>query len=69
MEQNIEAAARAANSTLDSQAEEQRLQTLVGELLATNQDLRFKVVELEQKAERLRRALNNAAVVQGLMML
>jgi len=46
-EQAIDTAPDASHSL---EAKNHRLQTLVGELLATNQELRFKVVELEKQA-------------------
>jgi hypothetical protein len=41
----------APQDALPMEAEHRRLQKLVGELLLTNQELRFKLDELERQAE------------------
>jgi len=46
----------------------QRLQALVGELLVTNQELRFRVKQLEQEKGVAERALEKATVHAGLLM-
>jgi hypothetical protein len=45
------------------------LQLLVGELLKANQELRFKVAQLEQRVERSDRLNNETAAVYGLLLL
>lgn len=45
-----------------------QLLDLVGELLLANQELRFKVAQLERKAERLTHAVEESATVYGLLM-
>jgi|HubBroStandDraft_1064217.scaffolds.fasta_scaffold382829_2 hypothetical protein len=45
-----------------------RLLDLVGDLIQTNQELRFQVAELEQKSERLARGLEHASAVYGLLL-
>jgi hypothetical protein len=45
-----------------------RLMTLVGELLETNQQLRFKLAELEQQSNRTASALAEASAVYGLLL-
>jgi len=47
------------------EAKNHRLQTLVGELLATNQELRFKVVELEKQTKNLERGLAETSAAAG----
>jgi hypothetical protein len=42
--------------------------TLVGELLETNQQLRFKLAELEQQSNRTASALAEASAVYGLLL-
>jgi hypothetical protein len=44
-----------------------RLMTLVAELLETNQELRFKVTELEQKSKRTANALADASAVYRML--
>jgi hypothetical protein len=48
--------------------EHRRLQALVGELLQTNQELRFKVEQLEKQAESAERGLKNACVTACLLL-
>jgi hypothetical protein len=45
-----------------------QLLDLVGELLQANQELRFKVAQLEQKADRTARTLAESAAVYGLLL-
>ncbi len=45
-----------------------QLLDLVGELLQANQELRFKVAQLEQKAERAARNLAESAAVYALLL-
>jgi hypothetical protein len=47
----------APDSSLVLEAKNRQLQILVGELLTTNQELRFKVAELEKQAQNLERGL------------
>jgi len=61
-EQAIDTAPDASHSL---EAKNHRLQTLVGELLATNQELRFKVVELEKQAKSLERGLAETSAAAG----
>jgi len=58
---------RAAEEHAPAAAENQRLQVLVGELLKENQTLRFKVAQLEQKAESAERGLAGATAWAGMM--
>jgi hypothetical protein len=44
-----------------------RLEKLVGELLETNQELRFKVAQLEQKAASLERGLAQSCAGAGML--
>jgi hypothetical protein len=44
-----------------------RLQALVGELLKTNQELRFKVASLEREAETMERGLKSATAWGGMI--
>lgn len=52
----------------DVDEEHGRLLKLVGELIATNQELRFKLAQVEQQAARGARDLAEAAVVYRLLM-
>ncbi len=45
-----------------------RLETLVGELLATNQQLRFRVQRLEEEKDGAERALARAAACTALIL-
>jgi predicted RNase H-like nuclease (RuvC/YqgF family) len=53
----------------DDSVEEQneRLKTLTAELLRTNQELRFKLVTLEDEAESLKRAMNSGPHWAGML--
>jgi hypothetical protein len=59
---------RTAPERLLLEAEHRRLQTLVGELLSTNQELRFKVEQLEKQAESAERGLRRACSTAGMLM-
>lgn len=48
-------------------ADHRRLQALVGELLKTNQELRFKVEELEKRAEGAERGLSRACATAAML--
>jgi uncharacterized protein (DUF3084 family) len=48
------------------QAKTHQLQILVGELLATNQELRFKVATLEQQTKNLERGLRESSAAGAL---
>ena len=52
----------------DLPGDHRRLQALVGELLQTNQELRFKVGELEKRAESAERGWARACAAAGLLM-
>ena len=58
---------KAPDELLSLEAQHDRLLTLVGELLEANQKLRFKVAELERKAESAERGLANAAAWAALL--
>ncbi|MGA8731705.1 MAG: hypothetical protein WB608_23305 [Terracidiphilus sp.] len=58
----------APDDSLSLEARHGRLQTLVGELLRTNEELRLRVLHLEQKVERRTRSLDEACAVYGLLM-
>jgi len=45
------------------EAKNHQLQTLVGELLATNQELRFKVAQLELRLESAEHSLTHACAM------
>jgi hypothetical protein len=49
--------------------EQERLQKLVGELLAANQELRFRLAQTEQRAAGGERQFAEAAAVYGMLML
>jgi hypothetical protein len=51
---------RAPDEILSVEAQHDRLLTLVGELLEANQQLRFKVAQLERQAESAQRGLADA---------
>ncbi len=50
------------------EARQQQLLTLIGELLQANQELRFKVTELEQQAGTAESALDEAARWSGCLL-
>ena len=56
MAHSIDGAGQAPEEILSLQARNLSLQALVGELLTTNQELRFKVEQLERQAEKAARA-------------
>ncbi|HEY6491004.1 MAG: hypothetical protein WCC26_16780 [Terracidiphilus sp.] len=67
--QPLEPTASAAPEKLGAlTAEHRRLQVLVGELLATNQALRFKVEQLEAGAESADRGLARACATAGMLL-
>jgi hypothetical protein len=47
------------------EAKNHQLQTLVGELLATNQQLRFKVAQLEEETKSLESGLAQSCAAAG----
>lgn len=58
----------APDLSITEERKHQRLQTLVGELLVTNQQLRFRVEQLEQEKGLAERALASATAVAGLLL-
>lgn len=54
------------NAPLDS--EHRRLQNLVGELLQSNRELRFKVEHLQKQAETAERGLKSACAPAALLL-
>lgn len=48
-----------------AEASQDRLQALVSELLQTNQELRFKIALLEERAESAERGLKKACALAG----
>jgi hypothetical protein len=56
-----------SNAAARETDEPARLQRLVGELLAANQELRFKLAQAEQRATHGARQFADAAVVYGLL--
>jgi hypothetical protein len=50
------------------EAREEQLLTLVGELLQTNQELRFKVAELERRADAAESALDETSRWSGFLL-
>jgi hypothetical protein len=54
--------------SLPLEQQNDRLMALVGELLAANQQLRFKVAELEQQSKRTASALADASAVYALLL-
>jgi hypothetical protein len=50
------------------EARQQQLLTLVGELLQTNQELRFKVAELERRADAAEDALDASSRWSGFLL-
>jgi len=58
----------APDARLALEAKHRRLQTLVGELLVTNQQLRFRVEQLEREKESAERALAHATAGAALLM-
>jgi hypothetical protein len=51
------------------EAKNHQLQVLVGELLATNQELRFKLEQLKQRAERAEQGLAHSIHAAGALWL
>jgi hypothetical protein len=62
-EQTMSAAPDAPSRVLE--AKNHQLQNLVGELLATNQELRFKVAQLEEETRSLERGLAKSCAAAG----
>jgi hypothetical protein len=58
----------APHGALPLEVEHRRLQTLVGELLQSNQELRFKVEQLEKQAESAERGLRNACSTAAMLL-
>jgi hypothetical protein len=58
----------APQGALPLEAEHRRLQKLLGELLQTNQELRFKVEQLEKQAERAELGLKRACATAGMLL-
>jgi predicted RNase H-like nuclease (RuvC/YqgF family) len=67
MMQLNESLAAAPEDRLSQEEQNRRLQAMVGELLKTNQELRFKVASLEREAESLERGLKSATASAGFM--
>lgn len=59
---------KAPEEILSLEAQQDRLLTLVGELLAANQQLRFKVAQLERQAASAERGLAHAAAWAALLL-
>jgi len=59
---------RVPEEPLSLEAKHARLQALVGELLQTNQELRFKVRELEREKDSAERGLKNACATAALLL-
>ncbi|MGO9937917.1 MAG: hypothetical protein ACLPH3_09630 [Terracidiphilus sp.] len=57
-----------AEEPLAPEAREEQLQRLIAELLATNQELRFKLALLERQAEDTERAIEKANRWCGLLL-
>lgn len=68
MAQTMQAPSAAPHDVLALEARNDRLQTLVGELLRTNEELRLKMAQLEQKAEHMGRALDDTSAIYGLLL-
>ncbi|HEX3891558.1 MAG TPA: hypothetical protein VHW46_03210 [Terracidiphilus sp.] len=49
-------------------ARQEQLLTLVGELLTTNQELRFKLAQVEREAERATRAAKESSAVYRMLL-
>jgi len=58
----------APQGALPLEAEHRRLQKLLGELLQTNQELRFKVEQLEKRAESAERGLKSACATASMLL-
>lgn len=56
------------DTSLALEASNRRLQSLVGELLATNQELRFKIAALERQVGQAERGLTNATSWAGMLL-
>jgi hypothetical protein len=58
----------APDGSLALETRNRQLQSLVGELLETNQQLRFKVAGLERRLERTERGLADATISAGMLL-
>ncbi len=56
------------DASLALEASNRRLQSLVGELLATNQELRFKIAALERQVGQAERGLAKATNWAGMLL-
>ena len=65
MQQN-ESQLRLADERSPAEEQNERLQLLVGELLRTNQELRYKLAQLEQQAESVEQGRYPASAWSGL---
>jgi hypothetical protein len=65
--QRMQAPGDAPDETLSLETRHDRLQALVGELLRTNQELRFKVAQLERTADSVAHAAEESSSVYGLL--
>jgi predicted nucleic acid-binding Zn-ribbon protein len=68
MAQMMQAKNDAPDDLHSVKAKHDRLQKLVSELLLTNEQLRLKVAQLEQRSERTARALDEASAIYGLLL-
>jgi hypothetical protein len=64
-----ESSAAAGQEPTAADDRQKGLQILVGELLKANQELRFKVAQLEQRVERSDRTNDGVAAVYGMLLL
>jgi hypothetical protein len=67
MTEPVDAARSAPPDDLTLAYENRRLQTLVGELLRTNQELRFRNAMLEEQDAELKRGLANSTAWAGML--
>lgn len=65
----IEHMKTAPDASAGLEAKNHRLQVLVGELLATNQELRFKVEQLKERAESAEQGLAHSCHAAGALWL
>ncbi|HEX4284514.1 MAG TPA: hypothetical protein VHZ28_05445 [Terracidiphilus sp.] len=65
----IEQMTTAPDISVALEAKNHRLQVLVGELLATNQELRFKVAQLKERAESAEQGLAHSCSAAGALWL
>jgi hypothetical protein len=64
--ENMESAETELHTESDAEQHE-RMRVLIGELVKTNQELRFKLATLEDEAERLKHGLEFAAPPVGML--